>query len=272
MPEQRREPDVGLAVVRAPLVCGAPRRPGGAVHRVGGGAQGQQVDDHGLVVAPPVERLPAVLRLPAHVHQGRGPLRPLPVGPAVERVGQGADAGLGGVRAIVVLAAEQHPRQQERGVDRRQLHVAEAGARGHVEEMVKEPLVAAHPGRVRSLGRLPEPREGGLGALGGLGPGDVAPLDADRVGGEGIPHRGDTREARRGPAIRRQAGRGVGAFPEEVEGALLEGVEKRQLPGGRWGGGRGAGGVAARGGEQRKAQGQHGGAATEGHGGAPRRG
>jgi hypothetical protein len=52
-------------------------------------------------------------------------------------------------------------------------------------------------------------------------------LHADGVGGEREADGGDTRERRRGPAVGREAVGRRRQVPEEVEGAVLEGVEKR---------------------------------------------
>src|SRR2546425_4600551 len=88
---------------------------------------------------------------------------------------------------------------------------------------------AAIPGGVRTgrvLRRGPEELERLQRAVGGLGAGDPAVLHADRVGGERESDGGDARERRGGPAV---GGEAVGCrrqVPEEVERAVLQGVEK----------------------------------------------
>ena len=67
VPEQRREDHEGVAVVRQPVVAARPGRPGIVGHRVGRRAEGQDVQDHRLVVADPLaEAREAGARLPAH--------------------------------------------------------------------------------------------------------------------------------------------------------------------------------------------------------------
>src|SRR5262249_20220520 len=102
-----------------------------------------------------------------------------------------------------------------------------ARATRHLQEMVEEPLVAGDAGPSSTLRRLPEPSQRGERARCGVGAGDVAAVDADRVRAEGEADRGDARKRRRGPAVGGQAGWRVGALPEEGEGALLEGIEER---------------------------------------------
>src|SRR2546430_11254586 len=48
-----------------------------------------------------------------------------------------SDEGFGRVGALVVRPTKQHPCEQERGVDGRQLHVLKAQPRAHVEEVVE---------------------------------------------------------------------------------------------------------------------------------------
>ena len=67
---------------------------------------------------------------------------PLPVGPAVERIGQAADLGLLGRVAVEIGGDGEHAREQERRVDRGQLALPDAAAGFDVEEMVEEALVA----------------------------------------------------------------------------------------------------------------------------------
>jgi hypothetical protein len=171
----------------------------------------------------------AGLRAPAHRDRGGPRLHPPPVGAREQLVGDPAELGLGRIRPVEVLAAEQRAREQERRVDRRQLGVAEAVPGLHVEEVVVEALVAgdAFPGL--TLRRVPEEPQGREDPIARRLAGNVAALDADRVRREPEADRGDARERRRRIAIRHQSGSRIGRLPEEVERAALEIVEQRGI-------------------------------------------
>jgi hypothetical protein len=68
-------------------------------------------------------------------------------------------------------------------------------------------------------------------AVGGLLAGDPGALDADGVGREREADGGDARELFGGPAVGCEAIRGRRAVPEEVEGAVLQGIEERDRVG-----------------------------------------
>src|SRR5437879_1963208 len=97
--------------------------------------------------------------------------------------------------------------------------------------MIEEAGVAGVAGGVGILPCRPEEPERGEHASGCVGAGDVAALDADRVGGQGEADRGDAGEAVGGPAVRSEPVGRVGLVPEVAEGALLERVEERALAG-----------------------------------------
>ena len=120
----------------------------------------------------------------AHIQSTRrvDPLRPL------------ADGALLGLRAVEVGLAEEHAGQEQRGVDGGKLDARpRADARGHVEEMVEEPLVAGAALGLGALGRFVEEAQRGQDPRRGLGAGDVPPLDPDGIGGEA---EADGRDAR----------------------------------------------------------------------------
>ncbi len=227
--EERREGQVLVALEIGPgaSVGRGPGVPGRGLDRVGGRAQGEQVDDHRLVVARPVVAVIPVLGRPAHGDQGLSHLERVPLGRGVELLGELADLALLRVVAVEVALAEERAGEEERGVDGRQLDRLEARAGLHVEEVVEETLVAGpapclRPGRRRGeeaqRGEHPRPR---------LLARHVAALDADGIGGEPEAHRRDRGERGRGPAVRHQAVLRVGALPEEGEGALRELLEER---------------------------------------------
>src|SRR5206468_9905173 len=64
--EQRRELDEALSVVRAPLIAAHPLVPCGGISGMRRRAEGQDVENHSLVVADPVGVDEAAFRMPAH--------------------------------------------------------------------------------------------------------------------------------------------------------------------------------------------------------------
>ena len=229
MAEERREPQVMLAVERAPPVAAHVLGPGRGSHRMGGRAQRQDVEHDRLVQAAPIIRQMPAFGIPAERDGGRAHLEPVPVGAAIEGVSQGSDLALGRVRVIEVGLAEERPGEQQRGVHARKLDPLEARAGRRIEEVVEEPAVAGGtPGR-GVLARGPEEAQRVAHARRRLLAGHVAALGADRVGGEREARRPDARERARRPAVRREAGGGIAQLPEEAERPLLEGVEERRL-------------------------------------------
>src|SRR5207249_428671 len=87
----RAELHVILYPKRCPLIAPHPRRPGGGIDGVRGGAEREDVEDHGLVVADPIGGDEPALRMPPHAdHRGPRP-GPGPVHSIVDRVGERAD-------------------------------------------------------------------------------------------------------------------------------------------------------------------------------------
>ena len=258
MAEERAEVDHLVAVERRPVVRRGVGRPRVAGDRVRRRAEGEDVEDHPLVVALPVERVEPVLRRPAHRDERRARTRPAPLDASVERVGRGADRLLVGGVAVEVLLRRQRAGHQQRGVDRREFDVGgEARAVRELEEVVEEPLVAGDPRRLRPLRQVQQVLQRRAGPRGGRGARHVAALRADRVGGEAEADRGDAAEVARRPAVGHEPRGRVGRIPKPLEGPRLERLEQRVEPRGarqrraRRGGGigaarrfRGRGGVA----------------------------
>ncbi len=204
--------------------------PGRGVDRMRRRAEGEDVEDHRLVVAAPLVVDEAVLGVPAHARpRGGFGLRPVPFGPAVERFGELADLALRGIVAVEVGLAEERAGEEQRRVDRSTARRARSGSASHVEEVVEETSVA---GRRRSAprpcGAAPRKRSVVSTRSRRLLAGDPAALDADRIGGEPETDGGDAGERGRRPAVGHQAV-GVGLLPEEKEGALRDVVEERLL-------------------------------------------
>src|SRR6266576_39616 len=160
-------------------------------------------------------------------HRRRPRLGPFPVDAEVDRIGERADLLLGRVAAIVVALREQDAGEQQRGVDRGQLDRLEAAARLHVEEVIEKASIACGVRAGRVLRGGPEELQCLESAVGSLAARDPVVLDADRIRRQRKADRGDARERRCGPAV---GGEAVGRrrqVPEEVEGAVLQGVEER---------------------------------------------
>ena len=115
MTKQWREAEVRLTVERSPLlVVGAgPQRPRRGTHRVRWRAKREQIDEHRLVVAVPVELSEPPLGRPRKRYRRRARLRPGPVHPAVELIRELAYLLLARVLPVEVALAEEHPGEQE---------------------------------------------------------------------------------------------------------------------------------------------------------------
>jgi len=156
--EQRRKTQVLIAQDRAPgpvigRTPGGPRRRIDGVHRC---AQRQQVDDHGFVVAAPVQLDESVGRHPAQRDQRRARLRPGPVHARINGVDQLPYPRLIVVGLVEPALAEQHSGQQQRRVHRRQLAATGSQSAVHVEEVIEEAMVSGHAVEVRALRRFVE--------------------------------------------------------------------------------------------------------------------
>src|SRR5690242_4634213 len=104
MTKQWREAEVRLPVERSPLlVVGAgPQRPRRGTHRVRWRAEREQIDEHGLVVAVPVELREPPVGCPRERYRRRAGLRPGPVHPAVELIRERAYLPLARVLPVKV--------------------------------------------------------------------------------------------------------------------------------------------------------------------------
>ncbi len=228
--EERGEAQVLVAHEAAPgaLVAVRPGGPGLGADRVGGRSEREQHHEHRLVVALPVVRDETRLRLPAHADEIAPHLRPFPVDAPVDRVDLGPDLRLVGMVGIEVGLGVQHAADQQRRVDRGQLAAARAVAGLHVEEVVEKSLVPGHADPLRPLRRIAEEPDGGERARARLLARDEAPVDADHVGRERHPDRGDARRRVARIAIGHHAVGRIAVGPEEVEGAALDVVEERR--------------------------------------------
>jgi len=94
--------------------------------------------------------------------------------------------------------------------------------------VVIEALVPRLAGALRAHRQIAEILQRQQGAVDRLGAADPAVLDADRIGGQRIAHRGDAGERARRVPVRAEPVDLVGGIPEELEGAALDIVEQRR--------------------------------------------
>ena len=182
----------------------------------------EQVHEHRFVVAAPVVFEEAGFGRPAEADRRRARLGPAPVDATIELVGKAADLDFLRMRAVEVRLAEEHAREQQCGVDRRQLAVVVARAGAHVEEMVEEALVSGHAVRACALWRVPQEAQRGQHALAGVGPCDVAALDTDRIRSKAEADSRDARERWRRIAVGDEPVLRIRGVPEEAERSFFE--------------------------------------------------
>src|SRR4030088_739890 len=136
--------------------------------------------------------------MPAHADQRRVVHRPLPIDAKINRVSVRPDSVLRWIRAREIRLAEKNAAQQQRGIYGRELHLLEAIASLHVEEVIEKSLVARDVRGLRTLRRVVHEAQRVESALRRVSSRDVPPLDPNRIRGEGETDRGDA-----GKTIRR---------------------------------------------------------------------
>src|SRR5438874_1772707 len=136
MREQRAGVQILPAIYFLPRVRGAPRGVTLRGQRVHRRAQAEYIQEQGFIVPLPPVWQETGLRFPAVRHGCTAVQRPAPIDAVVERIRQGADLLLLLRVSIEIGGGSQHPREEERRIDRGQLAVAGAPPRFHVEEMV----------------------------------------------------------------------------------------------------------------------------------------
>ena len=130
-------------------------------------------------------------------HRGSAVLRPSPIGPTIERIGESANFLLLRGLGVEIGTGRQGAGQQEGAIDRRQFAVPGAPACLHVEEMIVEAAMAGGVG-LRSLRAVPEETQGGQSAVHRDAARHKSALDTYRIGGERQPGGGDAG----GPVLR----------------------------------------------------------------------
>src|ERR1035437_2631030 len=142
MDEERTAIQELVAIYLFPLVGGGPRRVARRRQGIRRRAETERIQEHGLVVAFPAVRQKAALWLPSMRDGSSAVARPLPIGAAVERVGQCANLPLVRTILIEIDCGGEHSREQEGGVNRGKLTVPGTPSSLHVEKVVVEPFVA----------------------------------------------------------------------------------------------------------------------------------
>ena len=127
-------------------------------------AEAEEIEQKPLVITLVAVRQEAGLGLPAVSERRTAVTRPVPVGPAVERVGQAADLRLVLGVGVEVGAAGERAREQERRVERGQFAVPDAPAGVDVKEVVEEAFVPSYirPRPLREVEEVAEPTTGEL--------------------------------------------------------------------------------------------------------------
>ena len=146
--------------------------------------------------------------------------RPVPLGARVELLGRVADFTLGRRVAIEVRRTREHPREQERRVDRGEFAAPRPAAVSHVEEVVVEAAMAGAdaPAVAGSIAKEAQGREC---AGDRLGPREVAALHGDRLGRQGESDRGDAAVRTGARVVRHEAVRLAREVDEVAERVSL---------------------------------------------------
>lgn len=145
-----------------------------------GRAEPQDIQQQRLIIAFPAVVEKSAFRLPAVRHCCLMVLRPLPIGSAIERVGEGTDVMLVGRIRIKIHSCRQCARQQQRAIHCREFALPGASAGLHVEKMIIEALIAARVG-LGALWTVPEKTERGQRSLHRRGTRHKSVLDSHRV-------------------------------------------------------------------------------------------
>src|SRR5256885_7448462 len=133
--KEGREAQVGLVIERAPVlvVAAGPQRPGLLVDGVSGGAQGEQVDEHRLVVTVPVAAREPLFRCPGERDRRRAWPGPGPVPPPVDLLRPRSGLPLFRIIALEGRLAKKHSREAQGPIRRRHLALRRARAAAPVD-------------------------------------------------------------------------------------------------------------------------------------------
>src|ERR1700692_2198690 len=123
-------------------------------------------------------------------HRGFAVLRPSPIAPAVERIGETTNFSLLRELVVKIGGSREGAGQQEGAINGRHFAVPGAPAGVHVQKMIVEPLMAGGV-RLRSLRTVPEKAQGSQSALHRDASRQKSALDSNRIARERHPGGGD---------------------------------------------------------------------------------
>jgi len=179
---------------------------------------GQHIKLGRLVISVPAIIQEPAFWPPTQTQGGGTTLRPSPIHPTIQRIGQIADLGFAG--AVKIAASNQHARHQQAGIHHRQLALPDAQPALHIKEMIVETLVSGDilVGALRAA--MKEPQRG-KGQSGGMLPADPAPLNPDRIARQRKSHHGNTDRRALARGVSNQTVRLIYILGEIAESSLL---------------------------------------------------
>src|SRR5262249_43420157 len=121
-------------------------------------------------------------------------LRPLPVHATIDFLDEIANLDFLRLRTVEVRLAEKRSGEEQRGVDGRQLGVAESVTGLHVEEVIEEAFVSDGPAHARVLRRIVKKAQRPENPLPRLFTLDVPALGADGISRQAESHGRNARE------------------------------------------------------------------------------
>ena len=153
--EERSGVKIVVSVRVLPSIGRTPCGVAAVRQRICGRAERKHVEQERFIVTLPTILEEAAFRLPAVRQRCPLILGPVPIGAAIERVGEGADLMLVGRIRVEITSRRQRTGQQKGAVYRRQLALPGAPSGPHVEKMIIKTLIAGGIG-LRAVRAVPE--------------------------------------------------------------------------------------------------------------------
>src|SRR6185437_9556214 len=225
MDEQRAGVEKVLAIQVFPLVGGGPGGIAVGGDRMGRRAQRQGIQQQRLAVTLPAVMQIAAFGFPALPDGALAVLRPAPVDPSVQLVGQLAQFGLGRRVGGEIGGRGEHAGDQHGAVDHRQLRLPHPRAGADIEKVVVEALVAGR-GRAAALVAVAKEMQHQQAAPHRLGTLHPAALDRRGIGRQ---RKADHRDAHRrvvAGGVGDESVGGVHGVHEVAEGTTLQAIEE----------------------------------------------
>ena len=180
MREQRSGVKIVVSVTVLPSISRTPRGVAAVGQRIRGRAERKHVEQQRFVVTLPTILEKAAFGFPAVCQRCALVLGPVPVGAAIERVGERADLLLVGRIRVEILRRRQHSGQQKSAVYGRQLALPGTPPGPHVEKMIIKTLIAGGI-RFRAVRTVPEKTQRRERTLHRGGARHESALDAHRI-------------------------------------------------------------------------------------------